>query len=364
MWKIILSNMKEKKGAYFVLFVELTLLMFLAFWVFQMLIPYLQEEVYYRQNHLDRYVFFSMDEYDEKALEAVAKQIDQVTMLGESIAVTGTGSCLPIPVYEEYFSDFDMEYLEKLDFTKVEGNKVVIPRAMAKNYKIGKTYTFDNADTNVRFDFTVVGILKNNIFFTPPHRMESVIAVDEQSYSMLMLPDDKTLQQLDGDTGIYLCRLDKGADKTKVMEKIKSIDGIVEVKDFEDTLVLNTKYLRQNVATPMVLFVTAFLVGLASIWSHILLSAVHFRRKYNICYICGVTWRKCLVIQWISDLIPILCAMLFAVLAIYKFSSVYSDGKVIVICILVVVGEFMIGEMFGSFCMRKGNVMENLEEVS
>ena len=83
MWKIILSNMQEKKGAYFVLFVELTLLMFLAFWVFQMLIPYLQEEVYYRQNHLDRYVFFSMDEYDEKALEAVAKQMDQVTMLGK-----------------------------------------------------------------------------------------------------------------------------------------------------------------------------------------------------------------------------------------------------------------------------------------
>ena len=83
MWKIILSNMKEKKGAYFVLFVELTLLMFLAFWVFQMLIPYLQEEVYYRQNHLERYVFFSMDEYDEKALEAVAKQMDQVTMLGK-----------------------------------------------------------------------------------------------------------------------------------------------------------------------------------------------------------------------------------------------------------------------------------------
>lgn len=147
------------------------------------------------------------------------------------------------------------------------------------------------------------------------------------------------------------------------MEQLDKLDKIDEVRELDDTIKLNTKYTRTNLATPMVLFVAAFLVGMVSLWSHILLSVVSFRCKYNICYICGLTWWKCVCIQCISDAVPTVFAIIVALPLIYYGTNYRQSYFLLGMCAVAVLLLYVVGEAIGILFLRQGNIMENMEEA-
>lgn len=360
MWKIIATNLKERWCAYLAFGVELVLFLTVGYQMLNDLVPYLQQERMYRTNQLDHIVYFSVRDGESVTEQDIT--IEGVSWLGENLNwKSDKKGTVILPVDEQYFSYMKYDYSQSMDMAQVSGNKAVIPRNMAQKYVLGGEYTI-TIDVRESITFTVVGILKDDNIFEKPSGMEDYMAVSGGIGDILLVPDEET-EKTFSKAGIYMLWLDQVKDKKSVMEQLNDMDIVEEVRDLEDCMKYLTSLERTSVATPMVLFVTALLVCIVSFWSHILLSVVYFRRKYNICYICGLTWTKCLCLQWISDAIPTVLAIGVTIPTLYQLSDIKPSFLVLGVCVAVTGLLYLMGELIGIVFLRQKNIMENMEEI-
>lgn len=90
-------------------------------------------------------------------------------------------------------------------------------------------------------------------------------------------------------------------------------------------------------------------------------------RGNSIYYICGLTWKKCALIQIICDLFVVILSAMLTLIALLIFSKI-SDYIVLqrtpfLISVAIAAVMYLIAEILGILQFKKNNVAEIVERV-
>lgn len=203
----------------------------------------------------------------------------------------------------------EKEYLRHFGFVSdtVDGIQAVVPSGLSNQYKVGKTYTIlINGIGDIIF--TVAKVLVNDLMFLPPsdntvysiigsYPTTIILAMDESALSKFTVSDIYTLQAENA----------QGAALS-----LSWYDGIITTMSCEDARAYNNSFELSQMGMPIIISITAVVLCLAGMLSNTLLTIIANERINGIYYICGYTWRKCAMVQIVSDFFAVVAAALLA----------------------------------------------------
>lgn len=358
MVKLILSNFRCRTVSYIVVCVELVILLIVCNVLLNQLIPFIQGEHLYK-------------EMDLSSIVCCTSNVDRATVERHADKVGAT--VLWRNYRTQYISDdselqikpVEKAYLQHFGFADdaLAGIQAVVPYSLSGQYKEGGSYSV-HINGIGEITFAIAKVLNTDLMFLPPandtvssiigsYPTTIILAMDEENLSNFTASDIYTLQ---------------AADAQAVALGLSWYDGIITAMSCEDAKTHNNSLELSQMGMPIIISITAVILCLAGMLSNTLLTIIANERTNGIYYICGYTWRKCAMVQIVSDFLVVIAAILAALgvmLLISKISSGYVALQKIpfIASILIVVTIYTVTEMMGILQIQKNNVAEIVERM-
>lgn len=353
MKKLILSHFRRRMVNYIAVCVEFVILLIVCNVLLNQLIPFIQSEQLYIEMQLSN-ILCCTTNTDKEALETVADEVD-ATVLWRNYRT-------------QYISDdsdlrikpVEKKYLQHFGFIAdtAESMQAVIPSSLSNQYEEGKTYTI-HINGIGEISFAVAKVLDNDLMFLPPSDNTVSNIVGSYPTTIILAMDESSLSKFTA-SDIYTLQARNAKDAAL---SLSWYDGVITAMSCEDAQSYNNSLELSQMGMPIIISMTAVVLCMAGMLSNTLLTIIANERTNGIYYICGYTWRKCAMVQIVSDLLAVVFAILLA-LGIMLILSVTSSGYIALqktpfaASVLIVAVIYVVAEMLGIFQIKKNNVAE------
>ena len=355
---LIYKNISEQYKRTLFVALEVALLFICSNILLNDLVPFMQRNISFRQLGLENIICFTGD-----SLDISDYNFELVTMLGQNLvgqpAESSTISDISIkPVSYEYLENIKYKtYKRTADYKGIE-NPAFITKYLASIFHINQTYTlYNHANQPIRF--TVVAILNSNNLFLPPTDDNPSSLLRNNSQTILLVPNVDT-QQYFKESNIFTMLAETEQSKEAAISELKAMDSVSFVLSGTDAKKYSDDLSLEVMGLPIIVFIMVLVLSYAGFSSHILLSIQERERLYAVYYLCGATWRKCLLIQAVTDgftfLVPIIISLILIVIG--HFCSVISKFNIysITISLFIIVIIFIASSLSGFFhILRKSS---------
>jgi len=358
-FRILSSNLLQRKKHYIAVFVELVIVMAVGYLVMVDLIDWFASQAAYRKLGLNHVVYCTMQGEDAQMEEyAVLAGADYI---GVSYLRERVGDVMWVPVTENYISCIPYTYTQKIDWKNIKGLKAVVPQTLSREYKLKETYTLELEEP---VDFTVVGIVEDRWMFLPPVTGNGNEMMNENA---VLLFGDQVVEYVFQGSNTYTLWFEDSGQKMSVMDSIGENPDITEIAELDDKNENRMQLELEIMGESILIFLFVYLLCCTAMVSHVLLSVIAFERKYRICYICGGTWWECVKIQVLTDALPAAIAVLISATGIVVCSKCFTYISWNAIALLAGAGFvmviFVLSELLGAIRMREKKLMETQEEM-
>ena len=316
MKKIVLSNLMKHFKSYLGLFAELTLLLVVTFAVLESLIPMLLKARAYDRLALSDVICVTAYT-DEEGIAKIADETDlkllwrnkrQMTVTDSSLSGTSAGENISLlAVDETYFERFDYEFSSCMDEIP-EGNRAVVPEGAAGQYETGKTYTVKTEDGET-VTFTVYAVLSSDYLFIPPTEDNSQALLSQSGSVFLLCADDETMDLFE-DSYVYMVDVPEGVDAAEAAKELYAYDEVIFALSCKESYEESSLDSLSGLGLPVILAAAAAVLSLTAMLADVLLKTSLNEYKNAIYYLLGFTWRKCMLVQLLSDAAVLACALL------------------------------------------------------
>ena len=353
MKKLILSHFRRRIVNYIAVCVELVILLIVCNVLLNQLIPFIQGEQLYREMELSN-ILCCTTNTDKETMEAIADEVG-ATVLWRNYRA-------------QYISDdsdlrikpVDIEYMQHFGFAANSSDVIqaVVPSSLSNQYEEGKTYTIHISGIG-EITFTVAKVLENDLMFLPPSDNTVSNIIGSYPTTIIMAMDESNLSKFTA-SDIYTLQ---AQDAQGAALSLSWYDGIITAMSCEDAQTYNNSFELSQMGMPIIISITAVVLCLAGMLSNTLLTIIANERTNGIYYICGYTWRKCAMVQIVSDFLAVVVSILFA-LGIMLALSLTSSGYIALqktpfaASVLIVAVIYAVAEMLGILQIKKNNVAE------
>lgn len=353
MIKLVLSNLRRRTVSYVAVCVELVILLIVCNVLLNQLIPFIQSEQLYVEMELSS-ILCCTTNADSATIERNADEVG-ATVLWRNYRTqyVSDNSDLQIkPVESAYLQHFGFN-----DNT-LDGIQAVVPYGLSNLYEKGGKYTI-HINGIGEISFVVAKVLENDLMFLPPsgdavssiignYPTTIILAMDESDLSNFIASDTYTLQ---------------ATDAPKAVLDLSWCEGVITAMSCEDAKAYNNSLELSQLGMPIIISIAAVVLCLAGMLSNTLLTIIANERSNGIYYICGYTWRKCAMVQIVSDFFAVVISV-FIALGIMLLLSEISAGYIafqktpFTVSILIVAAIYIVAEVLGVFQVKKHNVAE------
>ncbi|MCD8107972.1 MAG: hypothetical protein LUE20_08450 [Oscillospiraceae bacterium] len=301
---IILSNLKDRFPAYVRVTLMLTVMMFILSSLMGDILPLIQIRQAYSSLGLENAVAITADSDIKSVVEDLGGKYLGVSFRGK---YTYDSFAYLQPVEADYFENLNYSFKKQTRFEVVDGYPAVIVSSLGSYYTLGETYTeVLSGKDKTEVTFTVVGILKSDFVYLTPSDDSPSSVVSEQSNYIFLITDE--------DDDIFTKKDVYGALATgDVTDFCSSIVGTGLVESAISTAAGFAEYCAlelEIMGMTVMLAIISVLLCLAGVISNSILSRTVFAEKYRIISTCGANTAQCRTTQIITDLIPIIAAVI------------------------------------------------------
>lgn len=361
MKKLIHLHFRRRLANYIAVCVELIVLLLVCNILLSQLIPFIQSEKLYDKLGLSDILCCTTDA-DEETLEEITNEAGATVLWRNYKGQYTTDETLFIqPVEKSYFSQFHL--LSEDEMTN--GNIAVISESMSLKYSIGETYTVQLSEDIGEISFTVAGIVDNDLMFIPPSGDAALSIIGSYRHTVLLGLNEEDLSQFHA-SDIYTLSAN-GDDAKRVTDDLLWNEQIITAMSCEDAQSYNNSLELSQMGMPIIISITAIVLCLAGMLSNTLLTIIANERNNGIYYICGLTWKRCAVIQIICDLFVVILSTVLTLLGLLIFSKI-SDYIALqrtpfLLSVVIAAIIYLIAEILGILQFKQTNVAEIVERV-
>lgn len=361
MKKLIPLHLRRRLANYIAVCVELIILLLVCNILLSQLIPFIQSEQLYKELGLSD-ILCCTTTMDRGSLEKVSNQADATVLwCNYKGQYTYDETVFIQPVEMNYFHRFYQNSADKI------GNEpiAVVSESVSSKYSIGETYTVSISENIGEITFTVVGIADNDLMFIPPYGDTTLSIIGDYPHTIILgLNEDDLLRFHASD--IYTLAANDG-DAPRVADDLLWEEQIVTAMSCEDAQSYNDSLEMSQMGMPIVISITAIVLCLAGMLSNTLLTIIANERNNSIYYICGLTWKKCALIQIVCDLFVVILSTALALIGLLISSRITNyinlQPKPFLISFVIAITVYLITEVLGVLQFRKNNVIEIVGRV-
>ena len=360
MGKLVLAQLARRIKSNFAVCVEVIVLIIVCNVLLGQLIPYVQGELLYKNCSLSQIVCCTSDA-GEVTVEELASAVEaSVLQRNYKSKVVSEEDLWLQPVSTSYVARI---FSENIDVS-AGGIPAIVPRSLSSKFKQDQSYSLTVYDMSEPVCFTVVHTLNNDMMFLPPAG-NTVEMVSKSPNTVLLVVDDSTSELFEL-SDVYT--MDVGSQDVNAVISLLTENGGVEMamsvkaaREYSNTFDLHM------MGMPIIIAVTVVLLCLAGMLSNTLLSVISNERLNSIYYICGYTWKKCAIVQAITDLLIVLCGILISLIVLLLLSK--TDGSIqlqkfeFIISTGIALSIWILAETMGISQISKSNVAELAERI-
>ncbi len=361
MKKLISLHLRRRLTNYIAVCVELIVLLLVCNILLSQLIPFIQSEQLYDELGLSD-VLCCTTTTDRETLERITNEAD-ATILWRNYKgqYTSDETLFVQPVEKNYFRQFRLLSEDQMTNETI----AVISESMSSKYSIGETYTVSISENIGKITFTVAGIVDNDLMFIPPSGDAALSIIGNYPHTILLGLDEDDLLRFHASDVYTLSANDN--DAQRVADDLSWEEQIITAMSCEDAQSYNNSLELNQMGMPIIISITAIVLCLAGMLSNTLLTIIANERNNSIYYICGLTWKKCALIQIICDLFVVILSAVLTLIALLIFSKI-SDYIVLqrtpfLISVAIAAVMYLIAEILGILQFKKNNVAEIVERV-
>ncbi|NLL05436.1 MAG: hypothetical protein GX270_06540 [Clostridiaceae bacterium] len=326
--KILKLSIKNLKERYFV-YIIIALQVWIAVFAFNTSLGQLKLYTFTKNlianSKLSDSVYICFDNYDfSKDVELYEKYLKKLINVKniyhiEGISMFFENSNLNFDcfMYSDGLEDnikYKLSSGQWLSNKKIVGNvnPVIIPYSMSYKYKVGDKITaFADVEKKVKVAMEVVGILEK-----PEYTLCMNIGGDIDLNDLLSISENTIISgKIKDEQGNFIhgfiqpgrvVTIDnlKNKDAT-VLQWKNELNGICSLQTIEELKEAYDIRIKDKVSQQMVINFILFLLVTAGLGGNSLLSSFRQIREYSIYYMCGASWKTCMSIRLITDLIVI-----------------------------------------------------------
>lgn len=252
-----------------------------------------------------------------------------------------------------------LEYVDKLGGNQIKGvwqvdnapngtMSAVVSKKLAKKYRLGNTYALHNTMNDVDIKVYISGVMKDNYTFVPPAYGTSNSIISDISRDIFICCDEQTAENVFGDD-VHSSSYTIAAENRASLETFAcSIDmqgymyaDVRSAKEYDDYFIL------LDMGIPMAITVIMLILCIANFASYSMLSAIKREKEFAVYFICGSTWRECLILQLLEDIfvtvVPFVISMFVCgILSVNRASAAMTlQGMLLsaVLCVVVMLAS-------------------------
>jgi len=359
---LIFTHLKRRAINYIAVCVELIVVVLVCNILLSHLVPFIQGQQLYKSLKLSS-ILCCTTSAESDALDIIAREVDakilwrnyrgQYALSDESLFIQ--------PVEKSYLHRFDLVPDEQIS----AGPIAVVASSLTSRYKSGNTYTVALQYPIGEITFSVALSTDNDLLFIPPSGDAALSVIGRHPNTVLLALDDDDLAKFDA-SDVYTLEA-KDNDAQRVTEILSWNEKIIAAMSCEDAQSYSNSLDMSQMGMPIVISLTAVALCLAGMLSNTLLSIIANERNNAIYYICGYTWKKCALVQFISDLLIVFFSvvMAYAVMQILSKTSgnITFQQTSFLLSVAIVAVIFTLAEILGVIQIAKKNVAEIAERM-
>ncbi len=355
MKKLIVTHLKRRLSNYIAVCVELAILILVSNVLLNQLFPFIQSKQLYKEMELSKILCCTVSSGSE-SVEELAEEVNATLLWRNYIG--------QVPASDEnlYVQPIGKNYLQR--FGLISANNIpqesvaIVANSLKSEYEVGNTYTMVIDETIGEIAFTVIDSLDNDLMFLPPSGNSALSIIGSYPNTILLALDDDVLAQFNA-SNVYTMEAD---DAQQVTDNLSFHENVVTVMSCEAAQAYDDAIEIEKMGIPIILSITTIVLCLAGMLSNTLLTIIANERTNGIYYICGYTWKRCAMVQIISDLCVVLLSSvlsLSAMLILSNTSGYISLEKIpFIASASIVIVIYAIAEILGIQQMKRNNVAE------
>ena len=362
MRKLIFTHLRRRATNYIAVCVELTVVLLVCNILLNQLLPFIQSQRLYDNLGLSNILCCTVTT-DSEAVEEIAEEVGatvlwrnyrgQYALSDESLFIQ--------PVEKSYLSRFGLLSNDEIK----DGPIAVVSGSLSAQYITGETYTVVVGEPVGEITFTVAASMDNDLMFIPPSGDAALSIIGSYPHTILLALDSDDLTQFTA-SDVYTLEAAEN-DAQRVVEDLSWKEQIVTAMSCEEAQAYSNSLDLSQMGMPIVISLTAVVLCLAGMLSNTLLSIIANERTNAIYYICGYTWRKCALIQIISDLLVLVCSVILAFVIMQILSALSGNISLqkssFLVSIAIVAAIYVLAETLGIIQIKKKNVAEIAERM-
>lgn len=359
---LIFAHLKRRSINYIAVCIELIVVVLVCNILLSHLVPFIQGQQLYKSLKLSSILCCTTSE-ESDAIDIIAREVDarilwrnyrgQYALSDENLFVQ--------PVEKSYLRRFALVPDEQIS----DGPIAVVASSLTSKYKPGNSYTVVLQEPIGEITFSVVLSTDTDLMFIPPSGDAALSVIGRHPHTVLLALDDNDLAKFDA-SDVYTLEAEDN-DAQRVTEILSWNEKIITAMSCEDAQSHSNSLDMNQMGMPIVISLTAVSLCLAGMLSNTLLSIIANERNNAIYYICGYTWKKCALVQFISDLLIVFFSILmaYAVMQILsKMSGNITFQKTsFILSVAIVAVIFTFAEILGIVQITKRNVAEIAERM-
>ena len=362
MIKLIFTHLRRRATNYIAVCVELTVVLLVCNILLNQLLPFIHSQRLYNNFGLSNVLCCTVTT-DRETVEGITEEVGatvlwrnyrgQYALSDESLFIQ--------PVEKGYLSRFGLVPNDEI----LNGPIAVVSGSLSSQYITGETYTVTVGPSVGEITFTVAASMDNDLMFIPPSGDAALSIIGYYPHTILLALDSDDLALFIA-SDVYTLE-SKEIDAQRVVDELSWKEQIVTAMSCDEAQNYSNSLDLSQMGMPIVISLTAVVLCLAGMLSNTLLSIIANERANAIYYICGYTWKKCALLQIMSDLFIVVCSAILA-FAIMQILSALSGNislqhNSFLISVAIVAAIYVLAEVFGLIHIKKKNVAEIAERM-
>lgn len=362
MRKLIFTHLRRRAPNYIAVCVELTVVLLVCNILLNQLLPFIQSQRLYDKLGLSNVLCCTVTT-DGETVEEIAGEVGATVLWRNyrgQYALSDENLFIQ-PVEKSYLSRFGLLSNDEIK----DGPIAVVSGSLSSQYITGETYTVVVSEPVGEITFTVAASLDNDLMFIPPSGDAALSIIGSYPHTILLALDNDDLTRFTA-SDVYTLEV-KENDAQRVVNDLSWKEQIVTAMSCEEAHAYSNSLDLSQMGMPIIISLTAVVLCLAGMLSNTLLSIIANERNNAIYYICGYTWRKCALIQIVSDLLIVVCSVLVAFVIMQILSALSGNISLqqssFLVSIAIVAAIYVLAETLGIVQIKKKNVAEIAERM-
>lgn len=319
---LTLQHMMEKREMILLIMLELVIAITTLSYFSTSMINQYSDNRTFEELALDHILVVKGDEStNSNLLELCTGSNNEVEYLGQTVSGISLMNSIGeiknqvIPISESWLNCINYSYydgsMENLH-NNLTKNVMYVPFSMREQYQVGKTYSMDvvgmDRETH-SIEVMMGGVLSTDKLYLPGGFLD--IIDDSASKVMIYFGRNKEVFKESPDYMNFYNQVGRSyalfiknmAQMDHYIHELEQFDTIQDWYLLDDNNSGANQWKSSKMGIPWIMSFTLIFMCIASFSSYTLLSIARREKNYAVYYMCGATWKKCLTIKILEDVI-------------------------------------------------------------